>query len=109
VVCVRFIALFANCVLLVNCGGFYFVGFVSNPAGSTSVIGIVTAVNSGFVSAPTGLITPVTVVRFVNEDSAITVNFCGDQQQWFPVDKTVRAEYTAGILCSVLLNAKVNS
>jgi hypothetical protein len=100
------IALLAACFPVVNCGGYYFVGFVSNLGGTTTVTGMVTAVSGGFVSDPTG-ITPVTAVTFTTSGSKITIHFCGDQQELFPINKTVRADYTAGISCSMLLKVVI--
>jgi hypothetical protein len=85
-----------------GCGGYYFVGFVSNPGGNHSITGVVTAVNNGFISDPSG-VTQYTAVTFMNAGSTITINFCGDQHHLFPIDTTVRADYTAGIVCSVLV------
>ena len=99
--CLRIIALLIACIPVVNCGGFYFVGFVSNPGGTSTITGTVCAVSNGFVSAPSG-ISSITAVTFINSGTAQTVNFCGDQQSLFPLNKTVRANYTAGALCSVL-------
>ena len=101
------ITLLTSCFLLASCGGYYFVGFVSNPGVGTSVSGIVSAVENGFFSDPTGLITSFTAVTFIDSETAVTVNFCGDQQQWFSLNKNVRAEYTPGIHCNVLLNVVV--
>jgi len=100
------IALLAACFPVVNCGGYYFVGFVSNPGGTTTVAGMVIAVSGGFVSDPTG-ITPVTAVTFATSGSKITIHFCGDQQELFPINKTVRADYTVGISCSTLLKVVI--
>lgn len=104
-----YIALLASCILLVSCGGNYFVGFVSNPGGATSVSGIVSSAKNGFFSDSTGVITPFTAVTFINSENTITVFFCGDQQHWFPLNKNVRAEYTPGIHCNTLLNVVVDN
>ena len=97
----RIIILCAACIPVVSCGGFSFVGFVSNPGGTASITGTVTAVSDGFVSNLNG-ITSTTTVAFENSEIAITVVFCGDQHSLFPLNTNVRAEYTAGVLCSVL-------
>jgi hypothetical protein len=81
-------------------------GFVSNPGGNTSVTGTITAVSSGFASGPTGT-TSLTVVTFVNSGSSITLYFCGDQHALFPINQTVRAEYSAGIACALLTRVVV--
>ena len=99
--CLRIIAICVGSMASVGCGGTFFVGFVSNPGGSTSVTGIITAVSSGFASGPTGT-TSLTVVTFVNSGSSITLYFCGDWHALFPINQTVRAEYSAGIACALL-------
>jgi hypothetical protein len=109
----RIIALLITCIPVVSCGGYYFVGFVSNPGGTSTVTGTVSAVSGGLVSAPSGL-NSITAVTFINSDVAQTVNFCGDRQALFPLNKTVRTDYTAGVFCSVLkrviiVNETVNS
>ena len=103
----RITTLLALSVLLAGCGGSYFVGFVSNPIGSTSITGKVTSISSGFASSASTGTTSVTVVTFTNFGSATTLYFCGDQKTLFPLDQTVRAEYTSGILCAVLVKVVV--
>jgi hypothetical protein len=95
----RIIALYVACISIVNCSGFTFVGFVSNPGGTTSITGTVLTVNGGFVSDPSG-ITQVTSVAFDSSGTSITLVFCGDQHALFPVSIKIRADYTTGVLCS---------
>jgi len=102
VTCLRIIALYAAIIPIVNCGGSYFVGFVSNPGGTISTTGTVSAVSNGVASDPSGT-TPVTVVTFEHSGTAIIIYFCGDQQALFPLNQTVRADYTTGVVCSVLV------
>jgi hypothetical protein len=102
------ILLCAACIPVVSCGGLSFVGFVSNPGGSASITGTVTTVSSGLVSDLNG-ITPTTTVTFENSELAVTLVFCGDQQTLFPLNTNVRAEYTAGVLCSVLTKVVILS
>jgi len=84
------------------------VGFVSNPGGTASITGTVSGVSGGFVSDLNG-ITPTTEVAFENSGIAITMFFCGDQQSLFTLRTTVRAEYTAGVICSVLTKVVITS
>ncbi|HEY3617838.1 MAG TPA: hypothetical protein VGK96_13595 [Candidatus Sulfotelmatobacter sp.] len=104
----RIVALWAVCALTFGCGGYYFVGFVSNPGGTSSITGVVTTVSDGFIADPRGG-TQYTAVTFMNAENRVTINFCGDQQQLFPIDATVRADYTASILCSVLVRVVVDN
>lgn len=102
----RIVTFCACCITSMSCGGAYFIGFVSNPGGNTSITGRVDAISSGFVSDPGGL-TQITWVTFVNSDAATVVPFCGDQQHLFIIDQTVRVDYTPGIVCSVLIRVVV--
>ena len=97
----RIIALYGACLPLFGCSGYYFVGFVSNPGGPATITGTVTTVSRGFVSV-VDVITPTTTVVFENSGTAVTLIFCGDQQSLFPLNTAVRADYTVGVLCSVL-------
>jgi len=101
VVYLRITALYAACISLMSCSGFYFVGFVSNPGGTSTITGIVVVVSDGFASSPNG-VTQVTSVAFDNSGASLTKIFCGDQQALFPLSQKVRANYTAGAVCSVL-------
>ncbi|HET6178676.1 MAG TPA: hypothetical protein VFE61_17240 [Candidatus Sulfotelmatobacter sp.] len=104
----KIFALWAACFSSLSCGGYYFVGFVSNPGGTTSITGMVIAVSSGFMADPSG-VTQNTAVTFMNGGSETTIKFCGDQQHLFPIDATVRADYTAGVMCSVLVRVVVDN
>ncbi len=97
----RIVALFVCCITSIGCGGTYFIGFVSNPGGNSSITGRIDAVSLAFVSDPGG-ITQITSVTFVNTDGAINLYFCGDQQHLFLINQTVRVEYTTGVACLVL-------
>src|SRR5690348_1568783 len=97
----RTIALCAACIPTLSCGGYYFVGFVSNPGGTSTMTGVVVAVSGGFVTDLTTM-TPYTAVTFSNSERQTKLTFCGNQQMLFPIDQTVRVEYTVGPVCSVL-------
>jgi hypothetical protein len=100
------ITLLAACACFVSCGGYYFVGFVSNPGGTATVTGMIITVSGGFLSDPPG-ITPFTAVTFAISGTSVTVHFCGNQQQLFSINKTVRADYTVGTVCSTLLTVVI--
>ena len=70
------------CFPLASCGSF-FVGFISNPGGATTVDGTVSVVVLGFSEDSAGPTTS-TAVTFINPASAVTINFCGDQRNLFP-------------------------
>ena len=102
----RFVPLGVTLVLifmLAGCGA-VFVGFVSNPGFPSSVSGTVTVVHLGFVDDGQGTITNVTMVTLVDLGFVKTITFCGDQQTLFPINQTLRAEFTSGTLCSTLVS-----
>ncbi len=102
----RIVALCACCITSISCGGAYFIGFLSDPGGNTSITGRIEAISSRFVSDPSG-ITEITSVTFVNSDAAINVYFCGDQRHLFMINQTVRVDYSVGVACSVLVRVVV--
>jgi hypothetical protein len=102
----RIIALYAACISIVSCSGFTSVGLVSNPGGTTIITATVLTVNGGFVSDPSG-ITQVTSVAFDSLGTPITLIFCGDQRALFPLNIKVRADYTAGVLCSFVTKVAI--
>ena len=93
--------LLLTCVLFEACGA-YFVGFVSNPGGLQTISGTVSVVQLSSVRDITGETILLTAVTFLNPGAATTINFCGDQQTKFPLDRQVRADFTTGVVCSTL-------
>jgi len=90
---------------LASCGS-VFIGFVSNPGGATTVNGIISVVILGSSQHPGGL-TTFTAVTFINPGNVVTINFCGDQRNLFPMNQSVRADFTSGLSCSVLIKVVV--
>ncbi len=89
---------------LSSCGA-VFVGFVSNPGVvPSSISGTVTIVSLGFSADGDGTIVNVTQVTLVNPGSANTMAFCGDQQTLFPINQSLKVEFTKGTLCSTLVS-----
>lgn len=92
----------AGAILLAGCGQ-VFVGFVSNPqVSSSSVSGIVIIVHlesGNEISGPQSF----TAVTFANGGLSSSVNFCGDQRPQFPLNQSMRAEFTPGPGCSTLV------
>lgn len=91
---------------LAGCSGFV-VGFVSNPRGTQTVSGMVTAVQLGFLHDPSGATITFTAVTFMNPGNVVTINFCGDQGAEFPVNRSVRANFTMGVFCAALLSVVI--
>lgn len=94
------------CIVFAGCDAF-FVGFVSNPNGTMSVVGTITIVQLGVIHDPTGLAITFTGVTFVSSGSAVTINFCGDERNHFPLNLVVQADFTTGVYCSPLLATTV--
>jgi hypothetical protein len=90
------------CLLFDGCAA-YFVGFVSNPGGNQTISGTVSTVQLSFVQDITGETISLTAVTFLSPGTATTLNFCGDQQEKFPVGDDVRADFSTGVFCSTLL------
>lgn len=89
---------------LTGCGA-VFVGFVSNQGVAPSnVSGTVTIVQIGLVSDEQGNIANVTLVTLVDLGLAKTMTFCGDQRTFFPINQSLRAEFTKGTLCSTVVS-----
>lgn len=100
---VPLILMFVLVVVLAGCGA-VFVGFVSNPGATLSITGTVTIVQLGFAGDGQDAIVNVTMVTLVNLGTIKTMNFCGDQQSLFPINQSVRAEFTSGTPCSTVLS-----
>jgi len=92
-------------LLLTGCGSF-FVGFISNPGGATSVSGTITVVSLGVLHDPSGT-TAFTAVTFINTGTAVTINFCGDQRNLFPMNENVRVDFNTRFNCSVLVQVVI--
>ena len=91
----------ALCLMLAGCSGF-FVGFVSNPGGMRSLSGTVSIVNLGFIQDPMGAKVTLTAVTFINPETTVTINFCGDQRSQFPLNRPVRVDFNSGFQCATL-------
>ena len=90
--------------VLAGCGA-VFVGFVSNPGVvPSSISGKVTIVSLGFSADANGTVVNVTQVTLVNLGVAKTMAFCGDQQTLFPINQSLKVEFTNGTLCSNLVS-----
>jgi hypothetical protein len=102
------IPLLALPLLLAGCGA-YFVGFVSNPGNPIQVTGTVVKVQLGFYDNRHGTSGTFTAVTLMNAGVASTMNFCGNQQQLFPLNQSVQVQFNTGIYCYPLLAVTVQS
>lgn len=89
---------------LAGCGA-VFIGFVSNPGVvPSSMSGTVTIVFLGFSANSNGAVVNVTQVTLVNLNGTNSMAFCGDQRTLFPVNQSLKVEFTNGTLCSTLVS-----
>jgi hypothetical protein len=89
-------------VTLAGCNSVFFVGGAINP-GTSSVIGTVSVVQISAVIGDNGSTVQVTFVTFLNGGSSSTVGFCGDERDRFPMQQTVRANFTPGRTCASIV------
>ena len=90
-------------LLLTGCGQ-VFVGVISNPQGPPlSVSGIVIAVHIETSTDVNGHSITFTAVAFSNGGISSNINFCGDQRSQFPLNRSVRADFNPGTVCSNLV------
>jgi hypothetical protein len=93
-------------VTLAGCNSVFFVGGAINP-GTSSVIGTVSVVQISAVIGDDGSTVQVTFVTFLNNGSSSTVGFCGDERDRFPMQQTVRANFTPGRTCASIVTIVV--
>jgi hypothetical protein len=94
-------------LLLSGCGQ-VFVGFASNPQIAPSTVsGMITIVHLGFATGDGGVEVTFTVVTFVNGGLSNTLDFCGDQRSQFPINQSVKVNFTPGNICSTLVTVVV--
>ena len=104
-----FLALLLTACLIVasaSCGSVFFVGGAINP-GTSSIIGTVSVVQISAVIGDHGSTVQVTFVTFLNNGSSSTVGFCGDERERFPMQQTVRANFTRGQNCASIVTIVV--
>jgi hypothetical protein len=90
--------------VLAGCGA-VFVGFVSNPGVvPTTISGTVTIVFLGITADANGTVAQVTQVTLVTSSVAKTMAFCGDQRTLFPINQSLKVEFTSGTPCSTLVS-----
>ena len=94
----------ATCMIvtLPGCGSVFFVGGTIDP-GSSSVIGTVSVVQISALIGDNGSTVQVTFVTFLNNGYSSTVGFCDDARDSFPMQQTVRANFTPGRTCASIV------
>jgi hypothetical protein len=98
-----FFFLLATClvVTLIACGNIFIRGAI-NP-GPSSVSGMVTVVQLGAVIGDGGSTVQVTFVTLQQDGTSSTVGFCGDERSRFPVQESIRANFTPGQTCASIV------
>jgi|SRR5579862_6080059 C4-dicarboxylate transporter len=93
--------------VLAGCGA-VFVGFVSNPGVvPTTMSGTVLIVFLGISADANGTVAQVTQVTLETSGVAKSMAFCGDQRTLFPINQSIKVEFTNGTPCSALVNVAI--
>lgn len=87
---------------LIACGSAFFVGGAINP-GTSTVIGLISVVQVSAVIGDSGSTVQVTFVTFQQNGRSSTIGFCGDESGRFPMQQSVRANFTPGQTCASIL------
>src|SRR5215475_10134955 len=98
----RLLPLIVVLVVLAGCGQIN-ATFVSNPGFPTSVTGIIVAVHVQSTSGPNGALSTFTAVAIQSVNTTNTLNFCGNQQSFFPMNQQVRVDFNSGVSCATLV------
>ncbi len=82
----------------VGCSGFAFVTSFQPVGSILTVSGVVTIVQITTIQGPAG-ITTITVVTFIQQGNASTINFCGNVGNQFVVNALATVNFTQGGSC----------
>jgi hypothetical protein len=95
--------LLATClvVTLTGCGNIFIRGAI-NPS-TASVSGMVSVVQLSAVIGDGGSTVQVTFVTFLQDGTSSTIGFCGDERSRFPVQESIRANFTPGQSCASIV------
>src|SRR5690349_19463341 len=88
-------------LMLAGCGS-VFVGFASNQGVPSTVTGKVLASSLASMNDHTGLPLTITRVTLTSGGIADSLSFCGDQEVHFPLNATVKVEFTNNIDCMAI-------
>ncbi len=84
-----------------GCGNIFIRGAI-NP-GTASVSGMVSVVQLSAVIGDGGSTVQVTFVTFLQDSTSSTIGFCGDERSRFPVQASIRANFTPGQTCASVI------
>ena len=95
------------CLLItgVGCGNIFIRGAIQ--PGTSTVSGFVSVVQFSTVIGGDGTMIQVTFVTFLQEGASSTIGFCGDQRSQFPMEQTVRAQFTPGQPCDSIIQITI--
>jgi hypothetical protein len=93
-------------VTLTGCGNIFVRGAI-NP-GTSSVSGMVSVVQLSAVIGDGGTTVQVTFVTFLQEGASSTIGFCGDERSRFPMQQSVRANFTPGQTCASIVTIVIS-
>ena len=88
-------------VTLTGCGNVFVRGAID--PGSSSVSGVISVVQLSAVIGGSGTTVQVTFVTFLQDGTSSTVGFCGDERDRFPMQQTVRTNFTPGQTCASIV------
>jgi hypothetical protein len=96
-------ALLAVCLAAAcaGCGNVFIRGALQ--PGSSSVSGLVSVVQFSAIVSDNGTIVQVTFVTFLQGGASSTIGFCGDERSRFPIEQTIRADFTPGQTCASIV------
>jgi hypothetical protein len=89
----------ALCVSACACGNVFIHGAIL----TSTVSGVVSVVHVTSVPDTQGSTVVVTFVTFIGINSTSTVGFCGDLLNSFPLNQTMRADFTPGPPCATII------
>jgi hypothetical protein len=93
-------------VTLIGCGNIFIRGAID--PGSSSVSGMVSIVQVSAVIGDGGSTVQVTFVTFLQDGTSSTIGFCGDERSRFPVQESIRANFTPGQICASIVTIVIN-
>jgi hypothetical protein len=89
-------------VTLTGCGNIFIRGAIN--LGTASVSGMVSVVQLSAVIGDGGSTVQVTLVTFLQDGTSSTIGFCGDERSRFPVQESIRANFTPGQTCASIVS-----
>jgi hypothetical protein len=89
----------------IGCGNIFIRGAIQ--PGASTVSGFVSVVQFSTVTGGDGMMIQVTFVTFLQDGASSTIGFCGDQRGQFPMEQTVRAQFTPGQPCDSIIGITI--